>query len=174
MVCVSWNDAQAYVQWLSRQGTGHYRLPSEREWEYAARAGGSGRYSFGDSEGMLCQNGNVADRTAKQQFSTWDWTASCDDGAIYTAPVGGYRPNRFGLHDVHGNVWEWTEDCYHDNYTGASSDGDAWTAGDCARRVVRGGSWVTRPRLVRSSRPRRGHRRGLRDVALGFRLLQDR
>ena len=150
VVCVSWNDAEAYVQWLSRQGVGRYRLPSESEWEYAARAGGSGRYSFGDSEAMLCDYGNVADRTAEQHLTAGLWR-SCDDGALYTAPVGGYRPNGFGLHDMHGNVWEWTEDCYHDSYAGAPSDGAAWTAGDCAQRVNRGGSWYHEPRNVRSS-----------------------
>jgi len=151
VVCVSWNDAQAYVEWLSRQGVGRYRLPSESEWEYAARAGSSARYSFGDSEEMLCAYGNVADRAARQRFN--DWTvASCDDGALYTAPVGVYRANVFGLHDTHGNVWEWTEDCYHDSYAGAPSDGAAWTTDDCARRVNRGGSWNLDPRLLRSSR----------------------
>ena len=173
VVCVSWNDAEAYVQWLSRQGSGRYRLPSESEWEYAARAGGSGRYSFGDSEGMLCQYGNVADRTAQGQFSRWGLAASCDDGALYTAPVGGYRPNGFGLHDLQGNVGEWTEDCYHDSYASAPSDGAAWTAGDCARRVPRGGSWNNQPRNVRSS-SRHGTAADPRSTVLGFRLLQDR
>ena len=129
VICVSWNDAKAYVQWLSQRGVGRYRLPSESEWEYTARAGGSGRYSFGDSEGMLCQYGNIADRTAKPQFSSWDWAASCDDGALYAALVVVFWPNGFGLHDMHGNVEELTEDCYHDSYAGAPSDGsclDRW------------------------------------------------
>ena len=170
---MSWNDAQAYIQWLSRQGGGRYRLPSESEWEYAARGGGRGRYSFGDSEGMLCQYGNVADPTARQQFSTWDWTASCGDGELYTSPVGSYRANRFGLHDVHGNVWEWTEDCDHDSYAGAPSDGVAWTTGDCAVRVSRGGSWRDGPRYRRSS-ARGGSPTDGRGGTVGFRLLQDR
>jgi formylglycine-generating enzyme required for sulfatase activity len=175
VACVSWNDTQAYTQWLSQKGAGRYRLPSESEWEYATRAGGNGRYSFGDSEGMLCQYGNIADRTAKRQFSDWDLAASCNDGALYTAPVGGYRPNRFGLHDMQGNVWEWTEDCYHDSYAGAPSDGASWTAGvgDCAQRVSRGGSWNREPRGVRSSFRNKLSAR-LRNDVLGFRLLQDR
>jgi formylglycine-generating enzyme required for sulfatase activity len=172
VMCVSWNDAEAYVQWLSRQGVGRYRLPSESEWEYAARAGGSKRHSFGDGEGMLCQYGNIADRTAQQRFKNWIF-ASCDDGALYTAPVGGYRPNRFGLHDMQGNVWEWAADCYHDSHAGAPSDGAAWTAGDCADRVFRGGSWDGAPWDVRAS-----YRSGLtsvtRNAVVGFRLLQDR
>lgn len=120
-------------------------MPSESEWEYATRAGSNARYSFGDSEEMLCAYGNVADRTARQRFSNW-MVASCDDGALYTAPVGGYRANRFGLHDTHGNVREWTEDCYHHSYAEAPSDGVAWTTGDCAQRVFRGGSWDDEPR----------------------------
>ena len=154
------------------RGVGRYRLPSESEWEYATRAGGNGRYSFGDSEGMLCAYGNVADRTAQQRFNNWT-VASCDDGELYTAPVGGYRPNQFGLHDMHGNVWEWTEDCDYDSYAGAPSDGAAWTTGDCAQRVNRGGSWYNGPRNPRSS----GRNRGTTDFrydTLGFRLLQDR
>jgi formylglycine-generating enzyme required for sulfatase activity len=172
VVCVSWNDAEAYVQWLSRQGGGRYRLPSESEWEYAARAGGRACYG-GDSEAMLCDYGNVADRTANRQFSGWDFAASCDDGKLYTAPVGGYRSNRFEQHDMQENVWEWTGDCYHDSYVGAPSDGAAWTAGECARRVSRGGSWGTPPSLVRSylrdwiTTVSRGNN-------LGFRLVQDR
>ena len=183
VICVSWNDAKAYVQWLSQRGVGRYRLPSESEWEYAARAGGSGRYSFGDSEGMLCQYGNIADRTAKPQFSSWDWAASCDDGALYAAPVGGYRPNGFGLHDMHGNVEELTEDCYHDSYAGAPSDGAAWTAGDCEfssatpwsaasrARVGRGSSWGSAPARS-SSRPSR-YAADNRYASLGFRIIQD-
>ena len=174
VVCVSWNDAEAYAQWLSRQGVGRFRLPSESEWEYATRAGGRARYSFGDSEGMLCQYGNVADRTVQQRFNNWT-VALCDDGALYTAPVGGYRPNGFGLYDMHGNVGEWTEDCYHDSYAGAPLDGAAWTAGDCAQRSPRGGSWNNPPRYVRSSfRRNEVLNSNHRSLNLGFRLLQDR
>jgi formylglycine-generating enzyme required for sulfatase activity len=170
VVCVSWNDAKAYVQWLSRQGGGRYRLPSESEWEYAVRAGGSARYGFGDSEAMLCAYGNVADRTAQRQFSNWA-VASCDDGALYTAPVGSYRANGFGLHDMHGNVWEWTEDCYNASYADAPSDGTAWTAGDCGRRVVRGGSWIFNPRYLRSA-VRDGIPAGVAGINAGFRLAR--
>ncbi|MGH8565168.1 MAG: formylglycine-generating enzyme family protein [Gammaproteobacteria bacterium] len=112
---------------MLRQGVGRYRLPAEGEWEYAARAGSRGRYSFGDSEGMLCDYGNVADRTVRPRYNNWP-VVPCDDGALYTAPVGGYRPNPFGLYDLHRNVWEWTEDCYHPSYAGAPSDEEAWTA----------------------------------------------
>ena len=174
VVCVSWNDAKAYVQWLSNQGGGRYRLPSESQWEYAARAGESGPYSFGDSEGSVCDFANVYDGTAEQQSNRdYSFVAPCDDGAVYTAPVGGYQPNGFGLHDMHGNVFEWTEDCYHDTYAGAPSDGAAWTAGDCAHRMYRGGSWNLRWGNVRSSSMRFwGSTDRWADV--GFRLLQDR
>jgi formylglycine-generating enzyme required for sulfatase activity len=171
VVCVSWNDAKAYVQGLSRQAGGRYRLPSESEWEYAVRAGSSARYGFGDSEAMLCSYGNVTDRAFQRQFSNAT-VAPCDDGAFYTAPVGSYRPNGFGLHDMHGNVWEWTEDCYNPSYAGAPSDGAAWTVGDCARRVLRGGSWFAPPAVVRSA-----YRDGLAPESridyFGFRLAQD-
>lgn len=172
VVCVTWNDVKVYVQWLSRQGIGHYRLPSESEWEYAARAGGSGRYSFGDRKATLCDYGNVADRAAKQRLASWK-VAPCNDGALYTAVVGAYRPNRFGLYDMHGNVWEWTEDCWHDRYTGAPDNGAAWTTGgDCDVRVLRGGSWLDGSRGVRSSyRGRTWSGDPFSNVS--FRLVQD-
>jgi formylglycine-generating enzyme required for sulfatase activity len=172
VVCVSWNDAKSYVQWLSRQGGGRYRLPSESQWEYAVRAGSSARYGFGDSEAMLCSYGNVADRAFQRQFSNAT-VAPCDDGAFYTAPVGSYRPNGFGLHDMHGNVWEWTEDCYNPSYAGAPSDGTAWTSGDCSIRVIRDGSWYFGPASLRSAN-RYGAPSGYRGLNLGFRLAQDK
>ena len=120
---------------------------------------------------MLCQYANFADRTGGRQFG-WNSATSCDDGALYTVPVGGYQPNGFGLHDMHGNVLEWTEDCYHDSYAGAPSDGDARTAGDCAQRVFRGGSWAHQPGWVGSS-TRHGSAPDARVGTRGFRLLQD-
>ncbi len=171
VVCVSWKDAKTYVRWLSKQGLGRFRLPSESEWEYAASAGESSRYSFGDSEGMLCGYGNVSDSTAGRRFPNW-MVGSCNDGALYTAPVGRYRPNGFGLYDAHGNVWEWTEDCYHSRYTGARSDQSPWLAGGCARRVLRDGSWADEPRLARSSNRLSGPP-GSRNDVVGFRLVRD-
>lgn len=169
--CVNWKDAQAYARWLSRQAGGGYRLPSESEWEYAVRAGGSSRYGFGDSVAILCTYGNIADRTSQPQFSPRDF-APCDDGALYTAPVGKYRPNGFGIYDMHGNVKEWTEDRHHPSYAGAPSDGTAWTAGDSIRRVVRGGSCYDGTADVRSaSRPWSWW--DVRDYGVGFRLAQD-
>ncbi len=150
VVCVNWHDAKAYVAWLSRE-TGHaYRLPSESEWEYAARAGSQTKYHFGNLQAQLCRWGNGSDLTAKDRYSGWR-ANSCRDGYVHTAPVGSFGPSPFGLHDMHGNVWEWVEDCWNGSYAGAPSDGSAWTRGECARRVLRGGSWYFYPRYLRSA-----------------------
>jgi formylglycine-generating enzyme required for sulfatase activity len=168
-VCVNWDDAQAYVSWLSR-GTGQgYRLLSEAEWEYVARAGSGSKYSFGNSETELCANGNGADRR-----SSFGWrNNSCDDGyGERTAPVGSFSANGFGLYDVHGNVWEWVEDCWHETYNGAPTDGASWVSGgDCSRRVLRGGSWSSRPRLLRAA-DRNWNTTDIRSFSLGFRVAR--
>ena len=152
-VCVSWEDATAFVAWVSRKTGKAYRLLTEAEWEYAARAGTTTRYHFGDGERDLCTYGNVADLTAKGKYKRVDWTiANCRDGYLNTAPVGSFRSNAFGLHDLHGNVLEWVQDCWNDNYSGAPSDGSAWSTGDCSRRVRRGGSWAYGfPEVLRSA-----------------------
>ena len=150
VVCVSWNDAQAYVQWLSRKTGEEYRLLSEAEWEYVARAGTETARYWGESERGQCRYANGADRTALRHNSDWT-TVDCDDGHYRTSPVGSYEANGFGLHDVLGNVWEWTEDCWNDSYAGAPRDGSAWTSGECGRRVLRGGSWVVNPWFLRSA-----------------------
>ncbi len=139
-VCVSWRDAKAYVAWLSKTLAKEYRLLSEAEWEYVARAGSHTRYHFGDSEMRLCEFGNVADSTDASKLSARP-LAECRDGYVRTAPVGKFAANAFGLHDTIGNVWEWVEDCGHANYEGAPSDGSAWLAGACTTRVSRGGGW---------------------------------
>ncbi len=151
VVCVNWEDAQAYVRWLSAETGEQYRLPSESEWEYAARAGTTTRRHWGDDADDGCAYANGADRTAKRRFDNWT-VADCTDGVVWTSPVGAYEPNAFGLHDTLGNVWEWVEDCWHDDYDGAPRDGSAWTrGGDCGRRVLRGGSWNLYPRDLRSA-----------------------
>jgi formylglycine-generating enzyme required for sulfatase activity len=155
---VSWQDAVAYAQWLSERTGKRYRLPSEAEWEYAARAGTGSRWSFGDDKGAL-------DRCA------WYWTNSGDQ----THPVGGKEPNPWGLYDVHGNVWEWVQDCWHGNYQGAPNDGTAWleaSGGDCGQRVLRGGSWFGKPVDLRSAN-RYGYDADYRYNLFGFRLAQD-
>ncbi len=141
VVCVDWNDAQAYAQWISRKSGQTYRLASEAEWEYAARAGGRGVRHWGNGESEACRYANVADQAGKRKFNWGPPLFECDDGYPATAPVGSYRPNDFGLYDMMGNVWEWTDDCWNESYRGAPSGGSAWTSGNCSRRVVRGGAW---------------------------------
>jgi formylglycine-generating enzyme required for sulfatase activity len=152
-ICLSLNDANAYVTWLSRKTERSYRLLTEAEWEYAARAGTSSRYFFGDDEKELCRYADGADQTAKSTIpGAQSWTvAPCSDGYAYTAPAGTFLPNAFGLHDMHGNAWQWVEDCWHANYAGAPSNGSAWTSGDCTIRAVRGGAWWAAPSGLRSA-----------------------
>ena len=133
---VNWRDAKAYVAWLSRKTGEAYRLPSEAEWEYVARAGTTTRYGWGDGIGRNRANCDGCG-------SRWDGEK--------TAPVGSFSANAFGLHDVHGNVYEWVEDCWNGSYHGAPSDGSAWTSGECGSRVLRGGSWLNDPWLLRSA-----------------------
>ena len=156
VINVSWDDAQAYVGWLSRETGESYRLPSEAEWEYATRAGTTTHYSWGDSEG---ENRANCDGCG----SPWD-----NDR---TAPVGSFAPNRFGLYDVHGNVWEWVADCWNENYRGAPSDGIAWLQGDCSNRVLRGGSWYSHPRNIRTAY-RQWYKADFRPYIVGFRVAR--
>jgi formylglycine-generating enzyme required for sulfatase activity len=150
VVCVSWDDAKAYVAWLSEKTKKAFRLATEAEWEYAARGGGQGARPWGNDPNRACDYANVADKSFKSKYLTTT-IHDCDDGFIYTAPVGSKKPNAFGLYDMMGNAWEWNEDCWYANYDGAPKDGSAWTAGDCSQRVSRGGSWGSRPRFVRSA-----------------------
>ena len=144
VVNVGWDDAQAYVGWLSRETGARYRLPSEAEWEYAARAGTTTKYSWGDRIG-----GNLAN--CRGCGSQWDWDAFLRGDLGVTAPVGSFAPNRFGLYDMHGNVWEWVEDCWSGGYAGAPVDGSARIGGDCTERVLRGGSARTRRGSLRAA-----------------------
>jgi formylglycine-generating enzyme required for sulfatase activity len=160
VIDVNWEEAQAYLAWLNdRAGlTGRpdaYRLPSEAEWEYACRAGTTTRYSFGD-----------AITKAQAQFSEGGYGS-----AKQTVPVGSFPANGFGLHDMHGNVWEWCQDCWNGNYSGAPSDGSAWTTGNCSLRVLRGGSWSSDPGWLRSA-DRTGLTSTNRDSSFGFRLAR--
>ena len=150
VVCVNWADAQAYVLWLSEETGEAYRLLSEAEWEYVARAGTRTARYWGESEAGQCRYANGVDRTAKRYNAHWT-VAECDDGHYRTAPVGSYEANGFGLHDVLGNVWEWTGDCWNGSYAGAPSNGGAWERGDCDKRVLRGGSWLDLPWVLRSA-----------------------
>src|SRR5262249_17947659 len=131
VINVTWDDANRYVSWLSRITGKHYRLLSEAEYEYAARAGTSTAYPWGNDIGKNQANCNGCG-------SMWD--------NKQPAPVGSFASNDFGLYDMVGNVGQWVEDCFHPNYEGAPTNGSAWTTGDCRRRVVRGGSWTDDPR----------------------------
>src|SRR6516165_3492771 len=137
VINVSWDDATAYVAWLSKKTGKPYRLPSGAEYEYATRAGTQTVYPWGNAIGTNNANCHACG-------SQWD--------ARQTAPVGSFAANGFGLYDMVGNVREWTEDCYHERYIGAPTDGSAWIEGaDCSRRVVRGGSWLLAPAFLRSA-----------------------
>ena len=134
VINVSWEDAQAYVAWLSQATGEEYRLLAEAEWEYAARADTATRYWWGDE--------------ITPEYANYE-----ESGYHRTTEVDSYPANPWGLYNMHGNVWEWVEDCWNDSYKGAPSDGRAWTTGDCGRRLVRGGSWFSDPKSLRSTPP---------------------
>ena len=172
VVCVSWDDAQAYVAWLSAK-TGHvYRLPTEAEWEYAARAGTTTARYGGDNPAELCRYSNVGDLDySEQDPGDSGVNRACRDGYAFTSPVGSFPPNQFGLYDMLGNVMAWNEDCWNTNYSGAPTDGTAWQSGDCGRRVVRGGFWNADLSVVRSAQ-RRGILTSKRVTSFGFRVAR--
>lgn len=155
VVCVSWDDARAYVAWLAKKTGGPYRLLSDAEFEYATRGrtspGSYSRFWFGDNEKDLCRYANILDRNARNTIARErgnSYAAACNDGHAYTSPVGSYPPNAFGLYDMAGNANEWTQDCWHPTFNGAPSDGSAWTTAcdeNPRAHVVRGGSWTTTP-----------------------------
>jgi formylglycine-generating enzyme required for sulfatase activity len=136
VINISWDDAQTYVAWLSKMTGQPYRLLSEAEWEYAARAGSTTAYYWGSEIGKGNANCNGCG-------SRWD--------NRQTSPVGSFKPNAFDLFDMEGNVFPWVLDCYHENYAGAPTDGSAWSDGDCSRRVVRGGNWYGNPQSIRAA-----------------------
>ena len=166
---VYWEDAVAYAKWLSEQTGENYRLPSEAEWEYAARAGTVTRYSWGDSIGVNRAN-------CYECGSEWD--------NKQTAPMGSFPPNAWGVHDMHGNVWEWVQDTWNRNYEGAPTDGSAWENEKEEKRVLRGGSWrswsgnlqYSRRRAEDSTDTRNDIHRGLvtkyRSAIVGFRVAR--
>lgn len=153
---VTWGEAQAYVRWLSTKTRQRYRLPTEAEWEYAARAGTDTPFPWGVDmvEGMaVCYR-------------------DCGPEADFPFPAGSAQPNPFGLYDMHGNVWEWVQDCWNDSYIGAPADGSAWERGDCEKRVARGGAWINLSLDLRSSV--RSHQPwDIRFHSLGFRVARD-
>src|SRR6266540_2014425 len=154
VINVRWDEAQQYGAWFSKMTGRPYRLLTETEWEYAARAGSATAYFWGDQIGEGNANCNDCG-------SQWD--------GRQTSPVGSFKPNAFGLYDMAGNVWQWVQDCYNDDYNGAPTDGSAWIIGDCSRRVVRGGSWGNVPQYLRSA-TRDWFSADDRDFHVGFRL----
>jgi formylglycine-generating enzyme len=172
--CVSWEDAHAYVKWLSEHTGKTYRLLTEAEWEYAARAGTTSARFWGDDPGQACKHANGADASTQAEVpAARNWhVANCNDGHAHTAPVGTFRPNAFGLHDMLGNVEEWTQDCWNPNHGGAPADASARTAGDCGLGVVRGGSWHDAPVGLRSAY-RVGSPVTIRVYSRGFRVARD-
>jgi len=171
VTCVSWNDAKAYAGWLSTK-TGHtYRLPSASEWEYAARAGGEAVQPWSANGSAACAAANVADASAAQRYPGWT-VFGCNDGYVYTAPVGSFKANSFGLNDMLGNVFQWTEDCWHADYNGAPVDGSARSDGDCSEHELRGGSWFSTPAYVRASY-RNHFAADYRTSSVGIRLVRD-
>jgi formylglycine-generating enzyme required for sulfatase activity len=146
---ISWDDAQQYLAWLSGKTGREYRLPTEAEWEYVARAETIGD-TYWRSKKVTCKQANVADQLLRKK-DPMVAAFTCEDGYVKTAPVGSFPANKFGIQDIYGNVAEWVEDCWNGNYLGAPADGQAWTSGDCGRRILRGGSWKSGPQEIRAS-----------------------
>jgi len=167
VVCVSWNDARAYAHWLSLRTGERYRLPTEAEWEYAARAGTDKPF----------WTGRCIDTDQANYDGTYDYNDCGAKTGLYrqrTVSAGSLPANPWGLYEVAGNAWEWVADCWHDGYAGAPFDGRGWgeaNDGDCARRVVRGGGWYNAPRILRSALRSRDFP-DVADFDVGFRLAR--
>lgn len=159
-VCIDYYDVKAYIDWLSKQTGKHYRMLSEAEREYAARAGSQGPYPF------------PFDEPGKYSIAKHANTYGPTDGFSYTAPVGSFSPNDFGVYDMHGNVYEWVADCWHDNYLNAPTDGSAWMEEKCEFYQIRGNDWIEPPIFSRSGN--RNHREpDIRGDWLSFRVTRD-
>ena len=176
VMCVSWDEAKAFTAWLSQQTGKKYRLPTEAEWEYAARAGSTTKYFYGDNEKDICKYANIFDASSLAAFvrdkNYKKRNTICDDGAEYTSVVGMYKPNKFELYDVIGNVSEWVEDCDHPNFEGAPVDGSAWMAEECRMRTRKGSGYGPLNPLQVSMRGHggQGNRSGLGE---GFRIVEE-
>ena len=191
VVCVSWNDAKAYANWLSENTGYNYRLFSESEWEYVARAGTDTIRFWGDSEeGCAFANGADLDITPEAFLEEMrarqtkivlpeNWkVANCHDGFITSAPVGSFKPNAFGIYDILGNVAEWVEDCWNNSYENAPNDGSARLYGDCDRPILRGASYYDMPIYLRSSnhygfQSDQSKNKDTRYINFGFRVMRE-
>lgn len=165
---VSWDDAKAYIDWLAKKTGKPYRLLSEAEWEYVARAGSSTAFWWGNS--ISPHQANYGSVLA-DVFGFLSPKPSTGEPRQRTSAVNSFEPNPWGLYQVHGNVWEWTQDCYHDSYDGAPTDGSAWISGGYVTRVARGSSWVDVPDLLRSA-SRTGGPSDTRGRGIGFRVAR--
>ena len=174
VVCVSVLDAEAYAAWLGKKSKRSYRLPSSVEFEYFNRAGSDAPWFWGTANATACEYANVGDNAIKPQYPKQP-VHNCVDDYTFTAPVGSFKPNAFGLFDTVGNVFEWTRDCYHANFDGAPSDGSAWMAengGDCHFRTPRGGSWISGTNWTRAAAQSKDPVE-YRSYLLGFRLVSE-
>jgi len=172
VVCISWNDASAYTAWLSQRTGQRYRLLSEAEWEYVARPSAALDTPWGKDEAQSCRYANVLDQSGDPERKAPVPVAPCNDGFPTSSPVGRFPPNRFGLHDVIGNVWEWVQDCYVMTYLPSQTDAAPQLAHGCDRRSVRGGSWRTRPDRQRVTFRGRDPA-DTQSQVFGFRLARD-
>lgn len=155
VVCVSWGDAEAYATWLSARTGKTYRFLSDAEFEWLLRAGTDTVRWWGDDREGACAVANVSDLTKAEALkidADPATTFQCHDGYVHTAPVGSFKPNPFGIHDLFGNAWEWVADCFARTYDGAPTDGSARLTGDCSERVIRGGAWHADPWYVRAAK----------------------
>jgi len=173
-VCVSWEDAQAYVEWLGLRTGKRYRLPSEAEWEYAARAGSVSIRFWGDDPSVACAHANGADRTTRERTpnAIEGEIHDCSDGFAHTALVGSFASNAFGLYDMLGNAAEWTQDCWNRDYAGARPEAATNMHGECSMRVVRGGAWDEGPAGLRAAY-RVGSPTNIRVYGRGFRVARE-
>lgn len=170
VVCISWHDAMAYAAWMSARTGKTYRLPSEAEWEFAARGGFREGNFWGEDDTRICAYANVNDITAKNK--TAKAAENCTDGFLYTSPAGHFRPNPFGLYDAIGNAWVWLADCWQGDYRASPRDGSAHLDNNCERRVLRGGSWTDTPGPVRIGARENRPPHGRYSIA-GFRLARN-
>jgi len=173
VVCVSWQDAKAYTAWLSKRAGRPYRLLSEAEWEYAARAGTTSARYFGDDPAKQCRYANGADASGRARHPEWAGSADCNDGFPETAPVGHFPPNAFGLRDMLGNALQWVEDCYRGDYKGVPVDGAPMEICNAkGHRVARGGAWNVPPGWIKAA-GRDVERPEARVECIGFRVARD-
>jgi formylglycine-generating enzyme required for sulfatase activity len=166
---VTWNDAAEYAKWLSKKSGRSFRLPTEAEWEYVARGGNNGRNYWGDNPDIACKNANGADLTAKKQWSDWT-TTECSDSYKVSAPVGSFQPNGYGVHDIMGNAWEWTNDWYDAEYYFESPGKNPQGPKYGKLKIPRGGGWMNASECVRVA-DRNGFLPNFSINFLGFRLV---